>query len=165
MDKTKNSGRIFVAKNRNGPDGMVFPIFMDTSNVKINVLKQDKNAFDKPSTKLGKNVLRQKYVEYMTKNNINTEIINTISHVKRSRPVIPLTNWIFFILFPIITDVKNIGVKPIKVAKRNLNFEISNNDRIIFCAISGSHGNNRKIIRYSNDEWEINLLMFWAYFS
>tara|TARA_R100001079_G_scaffold52772_1_gene26962 strand:- start:501 stop:1871 length:1371 start_codon:yes stop_codon:yes gene_type:complete len=69
MDKTKNSGRIFVAKNRNGPDGMVFPIFMDTSNVKIDVLKQDKDAFNKPSTKLGKNVLRQKYVEYMTKNN------------------------------------------------------------------------------------------------
>ena len=37
-DKSTNSGRIFIAKNRNGPDGMVHPIFMDTSNVKIKVL-------------------------------------------------------------------------------------------------------------------------------
>ena len=37
-DKTTNSGRVFVAKNRNGPDGIVFPILMDTSNVYIKVL-------------------------------------------------------------------------------------------------------------------------------
>ena len=37
-DKNTNQGRIFVAKNRNGPDGLVYPIFMDTSNVKIKVL-------------------------------------------------------------------------------------------------------------------------------
>ena len=37
-DKNTNQGRIFVAKNRNGPDGMVFPIFMDTSRVKIKIL-------------------------------------------------------------------------------------------------------------------------------
>ncbi len=29
---------MFIAKNRNGPDGLVFPIFMDTSNVSIKVL-------------------------------------------------------------------------------------------------------------------------------
>ena len=39
-DKNTNTGRIFVAKNRNGPDGLVYPIFMDTSNVKIKVLPQ-----------------------------------------------------------------------------------------------------------------------------
>ena len=39
-DKNTNTGRIFVAKNRNGPDGLVYPIFMDTSNVKIKVLSQ-----------------------------------------------------------------------------------------------------------------------------
>ena len=38
-DKTANGGRVFVAKNRNGPDGLVFPIFMDTSNVGIKVLE------------------------------------------------------------------------------------------------------------------------------
>ena len=37
-DKNTNQGRIFVAKNRNGPDGLVFPIFMDTSRVKIKIL-------------------------------------------------------------------------------------------------------------------------------
>jgi replicative DNA helicase len=38
-DKTTNGGRLFVAKNRNGPDGLVFPLFMDTSNVAIKVLE------------------------------------------------------------------------------------------------------------------------------
>jgi hypothetical protein len=38
-DKTANGGRLFVAKNRNGPDGLVFPLFMDTSNVCIKVLE------------------------------------------------------------------------------------------------------------------------------
>lgn len=37
-DKAKNQGKMFIAKNRNGPDGIVFPIFMDTSNVKIKIL-------------------------------------------------------------------------------------------------------------------------------
>ena len=37
-DKNTNSGRMYIAKNRNGPDGLVYPIFMDTSNVNIKVL-------------------------------------------------------------------------------------------------------------------------------
>ena len=36
-DKLANTGRIFVAKNRNCPDGLIFPIHMDTSNVTIDV--------------------------------------------------------------------------------------------------------------------------------
>ena len=36
-DKLNNEGRIFVAKNRNGIDGVVYPIYMDTSNVTIKV--------------------------------------------------------------------------------------------------------------------------------
>ena len=36
-DKLANTGRIFVAKNRNGPDGLIYPIYMDTANVTINV--------------------------------------------------------------------------------------------------------------------------------
>ena len=43
-DKNTNTGRIFIAKNRNGPDGLVFPIFMDTSNVKIKVLSQSSES-------------------------------------------------------------------------------------------------------------------------
>ena len=40
-DKRANTGRIFIAKNRNGPDGIVYPIFMDTSVVKIKVLSEN----------------------------------------------------------------------------------------------------------------------------
>ena len=38
QDKTENTGRMFVAKNRNGPDGMVYPMHMDTSKVYLEVL-------------------------------------------------------------------------------------------------------------------------------
>ena len=37
-DKQNNQGKIFIAKNRNGPDGMVYNIFMDTSCVNIKTL-------------------------------------------------------------------------------------------------------------------------------
>jgi hypothetical protein len=36
--KAMNKGNMYVAKNRNGPDGILFPIRMDTSNVKIKVM-------------------------------------------------------------------------------------------------------------------------------
>ena len=38
-DKVTNTARMFIAKNRNGPDGLVFPMFMDTSNVSLKVLE------------------------------------------------------------------------------------------------------------------------------
>ena len=70
MDKAKNGGRIFIAKNRNGPDGIVFPIFMDTSNVKIDVLPRASLAENSgPAPGANKNLLREKYIKYMTKNN------------------------------------------------------------------------------------------------
>ena len=36
-DKQNNQGKIFIAKNRNGPDGMIYDIFMDcgTANIKV----------------------------------------------------------------------------------------------------------------------------------
>jgi hypothetical protein len=37
-DKQNNTGKLFVAKNRNGPDGDVYNIFMQTANVNIKVL-------------------------------------------------------------------------------------------------------------------------------
>ena len=40
-DKQNNTGKIFIAKNRNGPDGMVYDIFMDTSCVKIKILPKN----------------------------------------------------------------------------------------------------------------------------
>jgi archaellum biogenesis ATPase FlaH len=39
-DKANNTGRIYIAKNRNGIDGVVFPIFMDPGNVEIKVFPQ-----------------------------------------------------------------------------------------------------------------------------
>ncbi len=39
-DKNANTGRMFIAKNRNGPDGLIFPLSMDTSNVQIKVLSK-----------------------------------------------------------------------------------------------------------------------------
>jgi replicative DNA helicase len=43
QDKQANKGRVFVAKNRNGPDGLIFPVFVDWSNVNIKVLNRDSN--------------------------------------------------------------------------------------------------------------------------
>tara|TARA_R110000824_G_scaffold234072_2_gene422552 strand:- start:1132 stop:2505 length:1374 start_codon:yes stop_codon:yes gene_type:complete len=40
-DRNCNIGRLFVAKNRNGPDAIIYSIFMDTGTVKIKVLEQD----------------------------------------------------------------------------------------------------------------------------
>jgi len=45
-DKDTNGGNVHVAKNRNGPDGHVFPIFMDPSNVSIKVLPQQETMED-----------------------------------------------------------------------------------------------------------------------
>ena len=64
-DRNANTGRIFIAKNRNGPDGLVFPIFMDTSNVSIKVLARA----DRPVVAAGGkasdygNALKEKYKE------------------------------------------------------------------------------------------------------
>jgi replicative DNA helicase len=52
--KAENGGRLFIAKNRNGPDGLVYPIFMDTSVVKIDVLSQIETF-----TEIKKNVLKK----------------------------------------------------------------------------------------------------------
>ncbi len=40
-DKSNNTGRIYIAKNRNGIDGVVFPIFMDPANVEIKVFSEE----------------------------------------------------------------------------------------------------------------------------
>lgn len=63
-DKTKNSGRFFIAKNRNGTDGVVFPIEMDTSNVQIHVLDSELESIEdikKASEKKAIVSLKQKY--------------------------------------------------------------------------------------------------------
>ena len=40
QDKVNNTGRMFIAKNRNGPDGMVYPIAADWSKVQMQVLEE-----------------------------------------------------------------------------------------------------------------------------
>jgi len=49
-DKQTNGGRIYIAKNRNGADGLVYSIFMDTANVDIKVVGTYENeAASSPS--------------------------------------------------------------------------------------------------------------------
>ena len=66
-DKNNNGGRVFLAKNRNGPDGLIYPIFMDTSNVKIKVLPPDGTTVQSAIIKTAaaqKEELRKKYKEF-----------------------------------------------------------------------------------------------------
>jgi archaellum biogenesis ATPase FlaH len=75
-DKVSNSGRIFVAKNRNGPDGLVYPIFMDTSNVKIKVLPstgETPSDIMVKSSKEQEDNLKKKYSKYKKKKTETTE--------------------------------------------------------------------------------------------
>ena len=69
-DKAANTGRAFVAKNRNGPDGIVYPLFMDTSCVKIKVLQQSNESIEDIVTRSSKErleKLKQKYADYRKK--------------------------------------------------------------------------------------------------
>ena len=67
-DKTANKGKMFIAKNRHGPDGFVYDIFMDTSNVCIKVLKQTNLEEIKASNaKEQKEHLKNAYKEFRGK--------------------------------------------------------------------------------------------------
>ena len=66
-DRATNEGRVFVAKNRNGPDGIVFPIFMETRNVKIDVLSSQNetpSSIAQNSAKKQAERLREKYRQF-----------------------------------------------------------------------------------------------------
>ena len=66
-DKNANTGRLFIAKNRNGFDGLVYPIFMDPSNVKIKVFEQDEDAVELLREKTPKeqaDAMREKYKNF-----------------------------------------------------------------------------------------------------
>ena len=43
-DKAENKGRMFVAKNRNGIDGIVYPMEIDTAKVHLRVLPPDEHS-------------------------------------------------------------------------------------------------------------------------
>lgn len=65
-DKANNEGRVFIAKNRNGPDGLVYPIFMDTKNVSIKVLASKSGGIQTPATSLKQQAetLKEKYKNF-----------------------------------------------------------------------------------------------------
>lgn len=66
-DKSTNSGRFFVAKNRNGPDGIIYPIFMDTSCVDIKVFKQAQESIQQIKDNSARDEakrLKEKYKEF-----------------------------------------------------------------------------------------------------
>tara|TARA_R110002020_G_scaffold12987_3_gene47034 strand:- start:2703 stop:4058 length:1356 start_codon:yes stop_codon:yes gene_type:complete len=63
QDKQANKGRLFIAKNRNGPDGLVFDAFVDWSNVTIKVLDRDESAERMQSTSDALQMLKDKYAK------------------------------------------------------------------------------------------------------
>jgi len=66
-DKKNNTGRVFVAKNRFGPDGVVYPIFMDASRVKIKVLPstgETPSEIAANSAKEQAELLKEKYKKF-----------------------------------------------------------------------------------------------------
>jgi len=66
QDKQANKGRMFVAKNRNGPDGLVFDAFVDWSDVTIKVLDRDESAEKMQSTGEALQMLKDKYSKMKT---------------------------------------------------------------------------------------------------
>ena len=66
-DKQANKGRIFIAKNRNGPDGLVFPCFVDWSDVTIRILDKEEKSEGMQSTGDALSYLKNKYSELQSK--------------------------------------------------------------------------------------------------
>tara|TARA_Y100000310_G_scaffold40276_1_gene37808 strand:+ start:6698 stop:8083 length:1386 start_codon:yes stop_codon:yes gene_type:complete len=69
-DRSANTGRMFVAKNRQGDDGVIYPIFMDTSNVKVKVFEPTNETVEEITEKaageqLGK--IKKKYLSWKKK--------------------------------------------------------------------------------------------------
>ena len=68
-DKKTNSGRMLIAKNRFGSDGIICPIFMDTSCAEIRVFEptnETKEEIEKKASKKQLNKLKEKYVQFKT---------------------------------------------------------------------------------------------------
>jgi len=67
QDKVSDKGRIFIAKNRNGPDGMVFQSFVDWSDVTIRILERDESVDAISATAEALTLLKKKYQEISAK--------------------------------------------------------------------------------------------------
>ena len=63
QDKQSNKGRMFVAKNRNGPDGLIFDAFVDWSDVSISILYRDESSEKMQSTSDALQMLKDKYAK------------------------------------------------------------------------------------------------------
>ena len=66
QDKQDNKGRLFIAKNRNGPDGLVFDAFVDWSDVTIKVLDRNENSEKMQTTGDALTMLKEKYSQMKT---------------------------------------------------------------------------------------------------
>ena len=66
VDRENNTGRLIVNKNRNGPDGMLYDMFMDTSNIQIKILPHGKTVEDTKEEllKREKEALKEKFKKY-----------------------------------------------------------------------------------------------------
>ncbi len=77
-DKTENKGRMFVAKNRNGVDGIIYPMEFDTSKVHLKVLPPDEHStIDSVVMKTKQEQdehLRKKYQKFKANRSKTTEV-------------------------------------------------------------------------------------------
>ena len=77
QDKQTNGGRFFVAKNRFGPDGLVYPIEMVTKNVHIDVksmnISGDEVVTTAVTAKEQSDILKEKYKKFRKKKRIIKE--------------------------------------------------------------------------------------------
>ena len=66
MEKSEGTGRIFVAKNRAGRDGLLFPINIDTAKSKFEILDESSLTLNEAVAQDNndmKNKLREKWKE------------------------------------------------------------------------------------------------------
>ena len=57
---------MFVAKNRQGYDGMIYPMFMDTSNVKIKVFEPTNETIEEINVKASDQQMSKIKKKYMS---------------------------------------------------------------------------------------------------
>ena len=69
QDKVNNTGRMFIAKNRNGPDGMVYPIAADWSRVSMKVLEESTETMQEIEEKSLSEHKADLYSRYKNKSN------------------------------------------------------------------------------------------------
>jgi KaiC/GvpD/RAD55 family RecA-like ATPase len=85
-DKRTNTGRIFVAKNRFGMDGVICPIFMDTSSVTIKVLEptnETQEQIKEASTKKQMKRLKEKYGNFKDEKKKDKPTIEKVEEITK----------------------------------------------------------------------------------